>query len=188
MPDIARSSSALSSSGRSVGIWLVRGDFGPLISHLVPFNALVAWEPLDLDFNSWLIRSEGGDVFPGHDRVFDLASSRIVGGHSPDGRLGVREDGDGAKRMVSGCRYSEGPCNCCAFCVVGFLATAHVGFVAFPGIALLPGDRVASCAILQFGAVREDGQSRSARKLCFSHGCGFYCYGGGCLKGFCNLK
>ena len=48
-------------------------------------------------------------MFPGHDRVF-LAWSRIVGGHSPDGRLGVREDGDGAKRMVSGCLYSERRC------------------------------------------------------------------------------
>ena len=25
-----------------VGIWLVSGEFGPLVSHLVPFNALVA--------------------------------------------------------------------------------------------------------------------------------------------------
>jgi len=123
-------------------------------------------------------------MFPGHDRVF-LAWSRIVGGHSPDGRLGVREDGDGAKRMVSGCRYLEGPCNCCAFCIVDFPALAHVGFVAFPGIAILPGDRVA--AILQAGAVCEGGQSRLARKLCFSHGCGFF-YGGGCLKVGCNLK
>ena len=161
-----------------VGIWFVSGEFGPLASHLVPFNTLVAWAPPDLDFDSWLFRSEGGDVFPGHDRVF-LAWSRIVGGHSPDGRLGVREDCGGAKRTISGCRRSEGPCNCCAFCVVGFLASAHVGFVAFPDIALLPGDRVASCAILQAGAVCEDGQSRSARNLCFSHGCGFFFYGGG---------
>jgi len=32
----------------SVGIWLVSGEFGPLVSHLVPFNALVAWVPPEL--------------------------------------------------------------------------------------------------------------------------------------------
>ena len=102
-------------------------------------------------------------MFPGHDRIF-LAWSRIVGGHSPDGRLGVREDGDGAERMVlyAVCRYSESPCNRCVFCVVGFLSPPHVGFVAFLGAALLPGDRVASCTVPQAGAFREDGQSRPA--------------------------
>jgi len=30
-----------------------------------------------------------------------------------------------------------------------------MGFVAFPGVALLPGDRVASCAVLQMGTVRD---------------------------------
>jgi len=98
-------------------------------------------------------------VFPGHARVF-LAWTRIVGDHSPGSRLSNREDGDGAERMVSWCRYSGGLCNRCAFCAVHFLAPAHAGFVAFPGVALLPGDRVASCAVLRAGAVREDGQSR----------------------------
>jgi len=75
-----------------------------------------------------------------------------------------------------------------ALAIAAHSALAPAG-VAFPGIALLPGDRVASCAILQAGAVCEVGQSRSARKLCFSHGCGFFFYGGGgCLKRGCNLK
>jgi len=91
---------------QSVGIWLVSGEFGPFVGQFIPFDALVAWAPPDLGFDSWLFRSEG-DVFPGHDRVF-LAWFRIVGGHSPDGRLDVREDGGGVERTASGCRYSEG--------------------------------------------------------------------------------
>ena len=95
-----------------VGIWLVSGECGPLVSHLVPFDALVAWALSDLDFDSWLFRLEGGDVFPGHDCVF-LAWSRIVGGHFQMAawvsvKLMTVPSADGAERMFSACRYTEG--------------------------------------------------------------------------------
>ena len=43
-----------------------------------------------------------------------------------------------------------------------------------------PRSQLQRCAVLQAGAAREDGQSRSKVVL---HGCDFISYGGGCLKG-----
>ena len=88
-------------------------------------------------------------MFSGHDRVF-LAWTWVAGCHSPDGRLRVREDGDCSERgpwlLLPGV-----PRNRCVLCVVCIflLAPAHMGLVAFPGGSLLPGDGVASSAVLQ---------------------------------------
>jgi len=83
----------------NLGIWLIRSEFGPLVGHLVAFDALVAWTPPDLDPDVGFFSPEG--VFPGLERVL-LSWPGVAGGHPPDGRLRVGEDGYRTERVVSG--------------------------------------------------------------------------------------
>jgi len=65
-----------------MGVRLIGGEFCPLVSHLVSFDALVAWTP-DLDLDVRLLGAECGNVLSGDDRVLlNLARPRdVVVGH-----------------------------------------------------------------------------------------------------------
>jgi len=106
----------------------------------------VAWATPDLSLDVGFLGPEGGDVPPGFEGVL-LSRSRFVGGHPSYGRLAVRQDGHQSERVVPSC------CEGRALGVVGFLAPAHVILVALPRLALLPGDCVAGCSVLQSGPV-----------------------------------
>jgi len=141
-----------------VGVLLVRGELSPSVGDLVALDPLAARAPPDLDLHVRLLGAEGGDVPPGLEGV-PLPWSRIVGGHSPDGRLRVREDGDCSDRVTPGGRHLEGPRDGGTFGVEGFLASAHVGLMAFPGKTLFPCYRVASRSVLQVGQpIRRSGE------------------------------
>ena len=59
-----------------------------------------------------------------------------------DGVLGVRDNGDRTERPVLDRRYPQCSRDLCALCTICILAPTHVGFVALPGSAFLPGDRI----------------------------------------------
>jgi len=102
-------------------------------------------------------------------------------GHSPDGRLRVREDGDGSDHVAPGGRHLEDDGGTLG--AVGFLAPAHAGLVAFPGEPLLRGDRVSRGSVLQAGSVREDGEPWPDRLPRLARRCGFFLDCGGASRG-----
>jgi len=54
-------------------------------------------------------------------------------------------------------------------CVIGFLAPAHVGLVALPRLAVLQGDGVSGCSVLQSGpSVKMVSPGRSVRLASFA--------------------
>jgi len=61
----------------------------------------MARTPPDFDPDAGLLGAEGGNVSSGFEGVL-LFRPWVVGGHSPYGRLGDREDGDRAERVVPG--------------------------------------------------------------------------------------
>ena len=81
------------------------GSSAASLADLVVFDPLMARAPPDLDPRVRFVGAEGGDVSPGLAGVLFLPWSRIVGGHSPDGHLRVREDGDCSNRVAPGGRH-----------------------------------------------------------------------------------
>jgi len=107
-------------------------------------------------------------VPPGFEGVL-LPRSRFVGGHPSYGRLAVCQDGYQSERVVPGCRNLQGSREGRTLGIIGFLAPAHEGLVALPRLAVLPGDGVSGCSVLQSGPVREDGEpGRSVRLASFA--------------------
>jgi len=131
-----------------VGVWRVRGEFGPFVSDFVAFDTLMARAPSDLDSYLRFFSAEGGDMPPSLEDVL-LPWSRIIGSHPPDGRLSVREDGDSSDVVSSSGCHLQSPSEGGAFCIEGLLVSSHVGLVASPGQTLFPGYCVAGCTVLQ---------------------------------------
>jgi len=113
-----------------VVIWFVGYELGPFIGLFIALDALVAWAPPNLDPDVGLFGPKGGDVLPCFEGVF-LPWSRFIGGHPSYCRLAVRQDGDQSESVVSCCRYLQGSREGRALGVIGFLAPAHMGLVAF---------------------------------------------------------
>ena len=148
-------------------------------SSAISFPSMPWWLGHHLDVG--LLCLKGGDVPPGFEGVL-LRRSRFVGGHPSYGRLAVRQDGHKSERVAPGCCYLQGPREDRALGVVGFLAPAHVGLVALSRLALLLGNGVAGCSVLQSGPVREDGEPWPVGPLCLVCRCLFFLDGGGCLQ------
>jgi len=84
--------------------------------------------------------------------------------------------------VVSGRRYLQGSREGRAIGVICFLAPAHVGFVAFPGLAVLPDGNVSGCSVLQPRSVREDRQPWSVGPLGLIRRRLRFLDGGGCVQ------
>ena len=118
-----------------MGVWLVRGKFGPFVSDFIAFDILMAQAPSDPDSCLRFFSAEGSNVPPGLEGIL-LPWSRIIGSHPPDGRLSVREDGDSSDVVSSSGCHLQSPSEGGAFSIEGLLVPSHVGLVASPGQTL----------------------------------------------------
>ena len=164
-----------------VGIRFVHRELGPFIpGDFVALDPLVAWTPPNLDPDAGFLGSKGGDVPSGLEGVVcpgPVSSEAIL----PMAAL------QSVRMVTSPSVWFLAAATCRALAsrtlgVIGSLAPAQVGLVALPRVAILPGDGVSGCSVLQLRPIREDRQPWPVGSLGLVCRCLCFLDGGGRLQ------
>jgi hypothetical protein len=141
----------------------------PLVSLLVAWDTLVGGAPSDLNGDVRPCSTQRCDVLLCQDCVL-LTRAGILRYFPSNGGLGIGEDGDPFRCYLAFCRLLKGSCQCCAFCVAGFLILSHVVLDSHPGLSVLPYYYVPGCSVVESRSVFEHGDPRScAFRLSLGH-------------------